>query len=104
MPPIDRDAVREGVQYGIQRIRNENERGSKLYQFDIIPNALEQSIATALEEWPESLSPRFVRLFAEVVTVATLSRSHYKHPPLQKEDLIGYLGHSTSFFNSFRHQ
>jgi hypothetical protein len=49
------------------------------------------------------MSARFVELFAEMTTVATIARAFYQDTPLQGRDLERYLDHSFEFFNSFRH-
>ena len=58
----------------------------------------------ALDGWPVDLSSRFVFLFVELATIASLSRQKYKHRSLTENDLRAFLGHCALFFNSFTHR
>jgi hypothetical protein len=46
---------------------------------------------------------RFVQLFTELVTVATLSRDAFNESPLEPWEIEQFLEHAEGFFNSFRH-
>jgi hypothetical protein len=88
----------EGVQIGIDRAGN---TGLEI-PMDSLVN-VRSTLAEALATWPEELSERFVTLFVENITVASIARFAYGDFPLKVEDIRGFLGHSAAIFNSFRH-
>jgi hypothetical protein len=65
-----------------------------------IENALKQVLNT----WPVEANDRFVRLFAELATIAATARSEYKEPPLSQDGLRTFLAVSSWFLNSFTHK
>jgi hypothetical protein len=48
-------------------------------------------------------SDRFIELFAEMLSVASIARYAYSDPVLTESDIESYLEHSYLIFNSFRH-
>jgi hypothetical protein len=48
-------------------------------------------------------SARFCELFAEILTVAAIARSHYDDEPLTESLIRDYLAQSFTFLNSYRH-
>ena len=57
----------------------------------------------AVEGWPETLSPDYLALLIESLTVAVVARQLYDERPLDLAEVRAYLAHSVSFFNSFVH-
>lgn len=54
--------------------------------------------------WPAELSPRFVFMFARFTGLAAGSRVANQEPSLSDDQIVAFLGHSASFFNSFKHK
>jgi hypothetical protein len=48
-------------------------------------------IRNALDKWPGDLHGRFVELFVEMATLASIARSHYTEPPLTEDELYAFL-------------
>jgi hypothetical protein len=69
-----------------------------------LPDDVPEALAEAKRLMSQSdVSDRFTELFAEMVTVAVVSRHAYADAPLQASEIETYLDHSFSIFNSFRH-
>jgi hypothetical protein len=87
-----------GVSAGLER--------AKRYDLAVSRDALEESLGLGrevLESRPEPISPRSAELYAELVTIASVSRLAYEHEPLTREQLASYLEHSLDFWNSWGH-
>jgi hypothetical protein len=65
---------------------------------------IENVLMQVLSTWPGEAHDRFVRLFAEVTTVAATARSEYQEPELSQGDLRAFLGVFSWFLNSFTHK
>lgn len=98
MAEFNQDDIQVGIKAGTNRAFQEIE-----YPGEIDPE-LEYKLNRVLSDWPEDLSPRFIRLFSEISTVVSISRQTYKYPNLEYIDLIAFLGASALFFDSFRHK
>jgi hypothetical protein len=88
----------EGVRAGLGR--------AERYDLAVSRDALEESLARSrevLESRPERISVRSTELYAELVTIASVSRRVYQHEPLTHEQLKSYLEHSLEFWNSWGH-
>jgi hypothetical protein len=88
----------EGVSAGLGR--------AERYDLAVSRDALEESLALSrevLESWPEPISVRSTELYAELVTIASVSRRVYEHEPLTRKQLESYLEHSLEFWNSWGH-
>jgi len=86
----------EGVSAGLRR--------AERYDLAVPGAALEDSLAMSrdvLESRPEPTSARATELFAELVTIASVSRQFYQHEPLTRKQLERYLEHSLEFWNSW---
>jgi len=89
----------EGIRLGVQRAR------LKLENRDIVLSEQgQQLIRDSMERFPDELSGRFVELFAEMATIAVVTRAEYEEPDLTAENFDEFLGHSIFFMNSFRHR
>ena len=60
-------------------------------------------VAGVIGPWPAQLTPRFVRLFAENVTVAVAARGSYQEAPLTLDEATAYLAVDSWFKNSWNH-
>jgi len=88
----------EGVSAGLGR--------AERYDLAVSRDALEESLALSrevLESRPGHISARATELFAELVTIASVSRQVYGHEPLTRGQLKRYLEHSLEFWNSWAH-
>jgi hypothetical protein len=86
----------EGVSAGLGRAGR--------YDLAVPREAVEESLALrreVLESRSEPMSTRSTELYAELVTIASVARSFYRHEPLTREQLESYLEHSLEFWNSW---
>lgn len=98
MANIDNMDIQHGIQRGFKRASDEIDNAAG------IDPELQEKLATALSEWPEELNPRFVRLFSEMATIASISRNTFDFPRLETVDIRAQLGMLALFFDSFRHK
>jgi len=92
-----RSVLNDGIGDGQRRA------GGELGGSPSISGPARDLLIRSVERWPGDLSDRFLRDFAEQVTIADIARRHFNHPPLTDEDVLGHLAHSKSFLNSWTH-
>jgi hypothetical protein len=88
----------EGVNAGLGR--------AERYGLDVSRDALEEPLAlcrAVLESRLETISARSAELYAELVTIASVSRRVYEHETLTRAEIENYLEHSLEFWNSWSH-
>jgi len=61
-------------------------------------------IRDSLERFPSDLNGRFVELFVELATLASITRQEYDEPELTGAQMDEFLEYAISFFNSFTHR
>jgi hypothetical protein len=88
----------QGRDAALERLRRE-EFPTSLGDLDTGLNLM----AEVLGPWPAELHPRFVRLFAENVTVAVAARAAYQEGPLTADEVIAFLAVDSWFKNSWNH-
>ena len=94
--PVDFDS---GIKLGTDRARSKlNDPGLSLS-----PTSRNQ-IRRVLNGWPHDVNGRFVELFVEMATLASVVREVYSEPPLIDDEVQSFLAYSSSFFNSFKHR
>ena len=95
---VDDDAIRKGFEDAFQRTR---------VRFDVDLERifdLQSRLVGVLESWPYEAHPRFVTLFAELWAIAEIARFANGEPRLTEEQIREFLGHSSVYFNSFKHK
>jgi hypothetical protein len=65
---------------------------------------LDGPLRRALEEWPAAANPRFVTLFVELWAIAESARLVNEEPRLTENEIRAFLGHASTFLNSFIHK
>src|SRR5436305_7670449 len=96
---IERNDLINGIQRGFERTSVHFGVPLKGQREEI-----ESDLRRVFEAWPGEIHPRFVRLFAEMATVAVAARRRYEERALTNDDLTDFLKRSTEFFNSFTHR
>jgi hypothetical protein len=110
--PVD---VWHGVLNGVARFHMDVDRlppPSQLYRFASpadAPREHREAFELALrviasrkgrdKDWSE----RGARFFAEILTIAVLSRQRFKEKPLEEEQIFKFIGEADFFLNSWNH-
>jgi len=89
----------QGVELGVAkaRLKLENQRL-------LLSRYGRAIIRDSLERYTSDLNGRFVELFVELTTLATITREQYDEPELTKAQMDEFLEFTVSFFNSFTHR
>jgi hypothetical protein len=98
MAEINRRDLEQGRDAALERLRRE--------EFPTSEISLDAALNLAIEvlgPWPTELHPRFVRLFAENVTVAVAARTAYQESPLTLDEARAFLAVDSWFKNSWKH-
>lgn len=103
---ISDNPAEAGFSAGVERVRYHFEGFEDRFEVSFeVPDDFRNQVYGVLESWPErELSDGFVTLFAESAAVAHIVRIAYNDTPLNEDELRAFLGHSASFFNSFKHR
>jgi hypothetical protein len=94
------EGVATGFQHGL-------ERAARDFGLQVDPSAdvfiqTQDSLDKIFDQWPFSLSDRFVAYIAESLGIAAAARSANGYPPLTNDQIIGFLGHSSDIFDSLK--
>lgn len=95
---FDINDVKKGIGKGLARAKQH------FLNVPTTTNEIEVKISGALNDWSRDLSNRFVELFAELTTLAEITRWVNEEPLLSEDELIAFLGNAALFFNSFKHR
>jgi hypothetical protein len=96
--PLDDRAA--SVQRGIDRLQA---KFQNLFDGEVNHDEVYYYAQQAVDGWPDALSPEYVGLLIESLTIAIAARRLNDEPSLDTAEIRAYLAHSVSFFNSFVH-
>ncbi|HEX2104962.1 MAG TPA: hypothetical protein VHF51_15000 [Solirubrobacteraceae bacterium] len=100
------DAFDAGVRAGLERAQRHSllEHAHAPFGIDDAEEVITQPLDAAVRVLARAKAPpRFVELFAEMVTVASVSRAAFHDQELDEQAIDSYAHRSFSFFNSWRH-
>ena len=63
----------------------------------------EAMVIRILNSWPKEPKSRFVELFAELAGISNIAHLHFHNREVAEHEILGFLGHCITFFNSFSH-
>jgi hypothetical protein len=96
---FDENDFDQGIELGTNRAQVKLEN-SGLF----LPRRGRRLIRESLERYQSDLNGRFVELFVELATLASITRQEYDEAELTGAQMDEFLEYSILFFNSFTHR